>query len=366
VSFLIVKHATTPTPRPATRRIFEGSDWPLVSLVMPIRNERGYIATGLKPVLEQDYPSEKLEILVADGMSDDGTREILAEYAARHPRIRVIDNPGRIVSTGLNAAIAAAQGDIILRLDGHAEVARDFVRQNVLVLDEHPEAWSVGGPIRHAFTNSISHAVAIAMSHPLGVGNATHRFSNYEGYVEGAQFPAIRRWVFDKVGNFDEALVRNQDDEFNFRIHASGGKVYVSPRIRFKYFVRDSFRKLARQYSQYGFWRIPTMKKHRRPTTPRQVVPLLFFLTMMSLLIAGIWLKNPWIALAMPAAYLGGAALAGLSLWPRHGGRIALLFPIALVIMHSCYAAGLLYGMVAAVVFPSAWNQQGTMSQLSR
>jgi glycosyltransferase involved in cell wall biosynthesis len=338
----------------------------MVSLVMPIRNERGYIAIALQQLLEQDYPPEKLEILVADGMSDDGTREILADYSARDSRIKAIDNPGRIVSTGLNAAIAAASGDIILRLDGHAEVAPDFVRQSALVLNEHPEAWSVGGPINHGHTNAISHAVSIAMSHPIGVGNALHRFPNYEGYVEGAQFPAIRRWVFDKVGNFDEALVRNQDDEFNFRIHASGGKVFVTPRIRYKYYVRDSFRKLARQYFQYGFWRIPVMRKHRRPTTLRQVVPPLFFLTMFILLVVGIATGRLWIAGGLPAIYFSCVAIAGFMVWPKCGWRVAASLPIALVIMHACYAAGLMYGIVAALVFPSAWDRQGRMSKLSR
>lgn len=342
------------------------NDWPTVSLVMPVRNERGFIAQCIDQVLKQDYPADRLEVIVADGMSDDGTRDILAEKAAREPRLRVIDNPGRIVSTGLNAAIAAAKGEVILRLDGHAEIAPDFVRQNVLLLEEHPEAWSVGGPIRHVGTTPFGRAVAIAMSHPLGIGNAKHRYAEYEGYVEGAQFPAIRRWVFDKVGDFDEVLVRNQDDEFNYRMTQAGAKIFISPRVRYSYYVRDSIPKLARQYFQYSFWRLPVMKKHRRPTTLRQLAPTLFYSAMLVLLVIGAVMHNPWIALALPAAYLGGLGLAALALVPKHGLPVAVRVPPAIVVMHASYAWGWVVGMWAALFRPQAWNSQGKMASLSR
>lgn len=338
----------------------------MVSLVMPVRNERGYIAKCVDQVLRQDYPAERLEVIVADGLSDDGTRDILRDLAVREPRLRVIDNPGRIVSTGLNAAIAAAAGEIILRLDGHAEVAPDFVRQNVLLLDEHPEAWSVGGPIQHVGTTAFGQAVAVAMSHPLGVGNAKHRYADYEGYVEGAQFPAIRRWVFDRVGNFDEVLVRNQDDEFNFRMTQAGAKIYISPRVKYAYFVRDSVRKLARQYFQYSFWRLPVLKKHRRPTTLRQLAPTLFYATMIVGAAVGIALKNVWIAAALPAAYLIALLGVGLLLVPRLGPAVALRVPVAILVMHASYAWGWVVGLMAAVFRPQAWNPQGTMAKLSR
>ncbi len=201
----------------------------------------------------------------------------------------VVDNPGRIVSTGLNIAVARSQGDIIIRIDGHALIASDFVRENVALLAAHPEAWSVGGPIRHAATTTLGKAVAVAMSHPLGVGNARHRYPEFEGYVEGAQFPAIRRWVFDRIGMFDERLVRNQDDEFNYRIRRAGGKIYVSPRVQYSYFVRERLGQLFKQYFQYGFWRIPVVEKHRRPTTLRQMAPTLFYAACVVLAVAGLW-----------------------------------------------------------------------------
>src|SRR5262245_22194158 len=240
---------------------------PLVSVVIPVRNEGNFVADLVRSVLSQDYPPDRMEVIVADGQSTDGTRERLSELQAREPRLIVLDNPGRIVSTGLNLAVARARGDVIVRIDGHALIAPDFLRQNVQLLADHPEAWSVGGPIRHAASTTFGRAVAAAMAHPLGVGNALHRYPDYEGFVEGAQFPAFRRWVFDRVGMFDERLVRNQDDEFNFRIRQAGGRIYVSPKVRYSYFVRERVSQLFRQYFQYGFWRIPVIEKHRRPTT---------------------------------------------------------------------------------------------------
>ena len=339
---------------------------PLVSIVMPIRNEARFIERGSTDLLAQDYPADRLEIIVADGRSDDGTRPILEAFFATHPRVRMVDNPGRIVSTGLNLAIAAARGEIICRIDGHCEVASDFIRQNVQLLAEHPEAWVTGGPIVHAGTNAFGEAVAVAMSHPCGVGMATHRFPNYEGYVEGAQFPTFRRTVFERVGQFDEQLVRNQDDEFNYRITQAGGKSFVSPRVRYVYYVRDRPSKLFRQYFQYSFWRIPVFRKHRRPTTPRQVVPPLFFLTVIVLAGLGVYLKNPWVALALPAMYLTALVVVAITVIPKKGLKVAALVPVALATIHVAYALGIAYGFYALVFHRRAWDPGGRMTALSR
>ncbi len=339
---------------------------PFVSVVMPIRNEAGYIREGIAALLEQDYPADRFEIIVADGMSDDGTRAILEELTKSCSKLVVIDNPDRIVSTGLNAAIERAQGEIILRLDGHAEIAKDFILQNVLLLDEHPEAWIVGGPIVHVGRNSFAKAVAVAMSSRFGVGNASHRFADFEGYAEGCAFPAIRKWVFDRVGNFDERLVRNQDDEFNYRVTTAGGKVFISPRVRYAYFVRDTPRKLFRQYFQYSFWRIPVIRKHKRPTTLRQIVPTLFFALMLGLLILGLALRQPLIAFALPCAYLLALVAIALPYVRSEGLSVAWRVPIAMFTLQVAYAWGMVYGLFAALFYRNAWGTTGRMSTLSR
>jgi GT2 family glycosyltransferase len=255
---------------------------------------------------------------------------------------------------------------VIVRVDGHALIASDFIRQNVALLSEHPEAWSVGGPIRHAATTTFGKAVAIAMSHPLGVGNALHRYPEYEGYAEGAQFPAIRRWVFDRIGPFDESLVRNQDDEFNYRIRRAGGKVYVSPRVRYAYFVRARLGQLFKQYFQYGFWRIPVIEKHGRPTTLRQMAPTLFYAACAVLAVAGLWWRQPLLAAALPVAYALALLLAASAMVHRHGARVVACVPVAIATLHAGYGWGLAYGMWARIFHADAWNTQGKMAAISR
>jgi succinoglycan biosynthesis protein ExoA len=342
------------------------ADVPFVSVVIPVRNEEAFIARTLDSILSQDYPSDRTEILVADGMSDDRTRLIVKDYSDRFPRVRLIDNLARVTPTGLNAAIATARGDIICRIDGHCEVAVDFVTQSVQLLQEHPEAWIVGGPIVHLGSGVFGQAAAIAMSHPLGVGPATHRFPNYEGYVETVQFPAFRRYVFERIGTFDSTLVRTEDDELNYRVMLAGGKMFISPRVRYVYFVRGRIGQLFRQYFQYSFWRIPVLRKHKRPTTVRQLVPLLFFAAVLALAIAGVWLRHPMIAAGLPIVY--GTAMVGLGVsFVRHQGwLVASLVPVAVITMHLAYASGMAYGMFAAMFRPRAWELDGTMSALSR
>jgi succinoglycan biosynthesis protein ExoA len=339
---------------------------PFVTVVMPVRNEAGHIAELVRGVLDQDYPADRVELLVADGMSTDGTREILASLQAEHPRLEIIDNPHRIVSTGLNLAVARSRGDVIVRIDGHALIAPDFLRENVALLAEHPEAWSVGGPIRHAATGTFGRAVGVAMSHRVGVGNALHRYPEYEGYVEGAQFPAIRRWVFDRIGMFDERLVRNQDDEFNFRIRRAGGTIYVSQRVRYVYFVRERIGQLFTQYFQYGFWRIPVIEKHRRPTTMRQMAPTLFYAACVVLAVAGWWWRQPLLGLILPATYAAALLLAGVGAVPANGIRVSACVPVAIGTMHAGYAWGLAYGIWARLFHASAWDTEGKMAAISR
>ncbi len=299
-------------------------------------------------------------------MSDDGTRDILDRYVKQYPRIKIVDNPRRITPAALNAAITAARGDVISRVDGHCEVATDFIRQNVQLFDEHPEAWVVGGPIVHAGKSRFGRAVAVAMSHPAGVGMATHRFENYEGYVEGAQFPTFRQWVFERIGLFDETLVRNQDDELNYRINQAGGKSFVSPRVKYVYYVRDRVSQLFKQYFHYSFWRIPVIRKHKKPTTLRQMVPPLFFLAMLLLAIVGIWQRQPVVALALPVLYATVLVAMGISVMPRKGVAVGLLLPLALATMHVAYATGFYYGLFALFFHRNAWDASGQMTTLSR
>lgn len=340
---------------------------PFVSVVLPVRNEVDFIEENLTRLLQQDYPADRFEIVVADGMSDDGTRELLEDIAQRDRRVTFVDNPQQIAPTGMNILIAASRGDIVLRLDGHAFVADDFVKQSVIALlkTKSQDVWAVGGPIVPVAKSAMGKAIALAMSHLLGVGNAHHRNPQFEGMGEGTAFPAMYRWVFEKIGVYDEALVRNQDDEFYFRIRQAGGKFFITPKIEYVYYVREKLSQLFRQYYQYSFWRIPVMLKHRQPTTLRQIVPSLFYLTMLLMLVVGLWSASWVVAIGLPFVYLGTLLALGIAKISSETLAVAMRMPFAILAMHSGYAWGMIHGWLCHLLGRDPWRaNQGT--KLSR
>jgi succinoglycan biosynthesis protein ExoA len=340
---------------------------PSVSVIVPVRNEAGFIETCVRALLDQvDVPSH-YEVLVVDGMSDDGTKALLERLAAKDSRLRILDNPARIVSTALNIGIAASTGEIIIRVDGHTKVASDYVRANLSLLAEHPEAWSVGGPIAHRGKSRLSRAIAAAMSSPVGVGGARHRFESFEGYAEGTAFPAFRRWVFDKIGMFDEHLVRNQDDELNFRITRAGGRIFISPRVKHDYFVRGSYRALFSQYTQYAYWKVEVMRKHGRVIAPRHVVPGVFIIALP--FCAGATLLLPFpisLVPSVPLAVYGGllAWLALATAVTERDLRVGVGAAAAAATMHVGYGLGTLAGVVSRP--GSGTRIEQLMSRLTR
>jgi succinoglycan biosynthesis protein ExoA len=323
---------------------------PSVSIVVPCRNEGRYIEVCVRSILAQEPPPGGFEIIVADGMSDDGTRGILEQLVKEDTRLRVIDNPRRTTPHGMNAGIHEARGKYIAILGAHTEYAPDYVHTCVELLEEHPEACCSGGPIVSRGRGVFGQAVATAMSHPVGVGNAKHRFPNYEGYAEGACFPLFRREIFDKIGLYDEHLARNQDDELNYRIAQAGEKVFISPRARCTYYVREIPSKLFWQYFQYGYWRVAVLRKHRRPASVRQLAPVALVFLMITSLVAGLSLPGwwRWTTVALPAAYGSTLVSAAAGVGKKQGTFVGLMFPIASAIMHLAYASGFLWGILGS------------------
>ncbi|MBV9081578.1 MAG: glycosyltransferase family 2 protein, partial [Acidobacteriaceae bacterium] len=223
-----------------------------VSIVVPCRNEARHLAPFLDCVLSQKLPSDtELEVLVAEGCSTDASRDILSQFAVRHPSVLILDNPEGIVSTGLNRAIRAARGDVIVRMDVHARYADDYVAQCLSVLAESG-ADNVGGPARTRANGYFQSAIAGAYHSPFACGGARFHNVEFEGYVDTVTFGCWHKEIFGRIGHFDESLVRNQDDEFNLRLRRAGGRIYQSPRIRCWYEPRSSLATLFRQYWQYG------------------------------------------------------------------------------------------------------------------
>lgn len=317
---------------------------------MPIRNEVDFIAECIQSILNNNYPREKLEVIVVDGLSNDGTREVVQRLIANDRRVRMLDNPERIVPYAMNRAIDAAQGEIITRVDGHADVAEDFIANSVRVLQERPDCWCAGGSIDSISHTQIGRIIAACMSTPVGVGNAHFRLRDYEGYVDTIAFGSYWRWVFDRIGKFDEELVRNQDDELNARLIMNGGRIFMSRSIQCRYYPRTSLQKLWRQYYQYGFWRIRTIQKLGRPATLRQMVPMLFVIGWLMLSIAATFLPLARIALLLyGGVYLGVLGLGAMQVGRRTCLRGFILAPVVFMILHFGYGLGCLSGVVKFV-----------------
>ena len=326
---------------------------PDVSVLMPVFNEERFIAHSLQAVLEQDYPPERLEVIVADGRSTDQTRDIVQSFQARHPNVRLIDNPGRIVSTGLNRALESARGDIVVRLDGHCEYPKDYVRR-VVELREAAGADDAGGVLVPLGNGSYaSQAVAAAYYSPVGIGNALR---GYADSTEICEVDTVHGGCWERerllaLGGFDEEMVRNQDDELSFRLRKAGGRIVRCSAIRVKYWVRESYRRLFMQFAQYGYWKVRVLRKHPRQSSVRHIVPSLFILTLLtSVALAPFSTIARWTlavsaggyALAMGWAGLREARRTELRLWPG----IAFAIPV----MHMGYGAGFLLGWLRWLV----------------
>lgn len=322
-------------------------DIPFVSIIMPVRNEVGFIERAIRSVLDSDYPAEKMEILVVDGMSDDGTKDIVRRLSESDSRVRMLYNPQRIVPTAMNIGLKAMRGEFFTRIDGHAEVPKDFIARSIQCLHEHPDAWVAGGSIKTIADVYIGRAIAAAMQTPIGVGNARFRLGDYEGWVDTLAFGTHHKWIVDRIGDFDEELVRNQDDEFNLRIIQAGGKIWMSKDIQTTYFSRSSLRKLWRQYFQYGFWRIRTLQKHKRPAGLRQLIPLLFVLSLFSLGLASlIWKPFFFVFIVELFLYLSALFIGALDVGRKSGWRYAPIAPIVFAILHFGYGFGSLWGLI--------------------
>jgi glycosyltransferase involved in cell wall biosynthesis len=309
-----------------------------------MRNEARYIEGCLRSILAQDYPPEQIEILVVDGMSNDGTRQIATEFAQRDSRIRLLDNLQRIVPTAMNKGISTAQGEIVIRVDGHTVIAQDYVRRCVEVLAT-TGADNVGGPMRAASDTWIGKTIVLATSSPFGVGGARFHYAETPGWVDTVYMGAYRREVFDRIGLFDEELVRNQDDELNFRLIQAGGKIWLDPNIRSTYFSRSTLRGLWKQYFEYGFWKVRVIQKHRRPASLRHLVPGAFVLSLASSLVLSWLVGSPLFLFTVLLPYLFTSLFVTFWIAAREGWRYAPLLPLAFATMHLAYGFGFLAGL---------------------
>lgn len=313
---------------------------PLVTILMPCRNEERFIEQTFQTILAQDFPADQTEVLVMDGVSSDRTPEILARLQREHSNIRVIENPRRLQSHAMNIGIREARGEYIVRMDAHTLYGPDYVRQCVELLNRG-DAAEVGGVQRAVGTGYLTNAIAEAMCFPFGVGDARFRYTECEIYGETVYLGAWKRQTLLDLGGFLNEV--NEEGEFNYRLRKAGHRILVSPRIRLKYLVRQSLLGLAHQYAYYGQARIQTLVRYPDSVLFRQLVPPLLVISLV--LSAAAYPISIVLGLAVPASYLAANATASLVLASRKGLKYLALFPIIFAVMHLSWGLGFFVGM---------------------
>jgi len=334
-------------------------EYPVVSVIMPVRNEEGLIARSLGAVLAQDYPADKLEVWVVDGMSGDGTREIIAQCSRQRPErpVHLLDNPQRIFASGFNLGLAQARGEVVIMLGGHTELAPDYARRCVERLAAHPEYACVGGPLETVAQTPVGQAIALAMSSVFGVGGVAFRTGVQRLMeVDTVAFGAYRRAAMERCGRLDEEMVRNQDDEYNYRLREQGGRILLAPDIRARYHSRASLRSLWKQYLHYGYWKVRVMQKHPRQMRLRHFVPGALVATLLAAALGALFSPWGWGALALVGGgYLLANLAASFATARRAGWRYWPLLPPVFATLHFSYGLGFLAGLVR---FAGRWREQ--------
>ena len=323
---------------------------PKVSVVVPCYNEQETIGLLLKAIGEQDYPLDKLEVVIADGLSTDRTRDVITEHSNQYPQlnVQIVDNPKRIIPAGVNTAIMASEGEVIIRLDAHSMPYPDYVSRCVYDLQEKLGD-NVGGQWEIKPGGDTWQAVSIAEAarHPLAVGDARYRVGGKAQAVDTVPFGAYYRTLIDRVGLLDESLETNEDYEFNARIRKAGGTVWFDPSIRSVYFSRGDLTSLARQYWRYGYWKMRMLRRHPKTFRWRQLAGV-FVLSLLVLALLGLLIKLAWWLLLLEIGIYTIILIGtGVQLaMKKKNASLALGGPLAIATMHFSWGTGFLWGLV--------------------
>jgi len=324
---------------------------PKVSVIVPCYNEESTIRLMLDALVRQTYPKEDLEVVVADGMSNDNTVLEIENFQKSHPelKIRVIENQKRIIPAGLNRALEAAKGEYVIRLDAHCVPHPEYITRSIAGLEKRLGD-NVGGvwKIVPPENTWIARSIAAAASYPLAVGDAKYRFADSPGEVDTVPFGAFRREYLLSIGGFNETLLANEDYELNTRIRQAGGKIWLDQNIQVQYYSRSTLRQLARQYWRYGYWKAAMLRRFPGSLRWRQALPPLFVLGLIGLLAASIWsVAARWVLLVVVIIYGMSLLLSGLDT-TLQSRRFSLIFGVPLVIatMHLSWGSAFLVSLI--------------------
>jgi succinoglycan biosynthesis protein ExoA len=311
---------------------------PLVSVVIPMLNERSRIQHCLDGLEAQAYPIDRIEALVVDGGSTDGSTELVRALQADRPWLRLVNNPDRRASSAFNRGVEAAKGDVIVLLSSHGEVGTDFISRSVAALDE-TGAGGVGGVLRHEGDDAVSRAIGLAMTSPFGMASP-FRYATTRRVVDTIGHPAYRREVLDEVGPFDEGLERNSDYELNYRIRKAGHELVFDPDIVTVYRPRSTLPELARQFWWYGRWKAHVIRRQPGSLQARHLAPPAFVAFVATApLLARVPAGRLAVAVAS-VAYAGGLAAAVRAARPHEHQASTAAFVAALPVMHVSWGAG--------------------------
>jgi succinoglycan biosynthesis protein ExoA len=326
---------------------------PKVSVIVPCYNEQSTIRMLLEALCAQTFPRSDMEVVIADGMSQDDTRQVIIAFHREFPEleVRVVDNTLRNIPSGLNRAIEASYGELIVRLDAHSKPHPDYVEKCVRAHDAGLGD-NIGGvwEIQPGSSTWIARSISVAASHPIGVGDAMYRLAASASEVDTVPFGSYRRSLVERIGGYNEALLTNEDYEFNARIRQANGRVWLDPSIRSVYFARPSFRELARQYWRYGYWKWRMLRNFPDTIRWRQALPPLFVLSLIGLLVLSIfftpaaWLLGLELVLYFFVLFLAGvyAAIKQRKIYLLPG------LPMAIAAMHLSWGSGFLWSMLTS------------------
>ena len=327
---------------------------PRVSVIIPCYNEQATIRQLLEAIYQQTFPRTYMEVVIADGLSEDATRDEIAGFQTGHPDldVRIVDNNLRSIPSAINCALLASRGEIIVRMDAHSRPYHDYVERCVSALNSG-FGDNVGGvwEIKPGDSSWMAKSIAVAAAHPLGVGDAGYRIGAQASAVDTVPFGAFHRSLIDKIGLFDESLLTNEDYEFNARIRQSGGRVWLDPGIVTIYYARSTLRELARQYWRYGYWKFRMLRRHPDTLRWRQGLPPLFVASLIGLAILAWWPVAGWLLMLEFTLYGTVLLLAGLIVALRQR-KIYLLIglPLSIATMHLAWGGGFLWSMIMSIL----------------